>query len=65
MLKVVFPVMEVILGWYLLDRTEKMDLAWCDGQVEGGGPTTHSAGEILQVVSAHKISLEQARTRAA
>lgn len=59
MLKVVFPVMEIILEWYLLDHT---DLAWCDGQVEGKGLNMHSAEEILQIVSAHKISIEQVRT---
>ena len=62
MLQVIFPVMEIILEWYLLTHTGKMDLAWCDGQVEGRGLNMHSAEEILQVVSAHKISIEQVRT---
>lgn len=59
MLKVLFPVMEIILEWYLLDHT---DLAWCDGQVEGKGLNVHSAEELLQIVSAHKISIEQVRS---
>lgn len=54
--------MVVILEWYLLDHTEKMDIAWCDGQAEGRGLNMHSAEEILQIVSAHKISIEQVRT---
>lgn len=61
MLKVIFPVMEIILEWYLLSHTEKMDLTWCDGEVEGRGWNVHIAERILEIVSAHKISSEQVR----
>lgn len=53
--------MEIILEWYLLSHTEKMDLAWCDREVEGRGLNVHIAERILEIVSAHKISSEQVR----
>lgn len=51
--------MEIILEWHLLDHT---DLVWYDGQVEGRGLHMHRAEDILQIVSAHTISIEQVRT---
>lgn len=53
--------MKIILEWYLLSHTEKMDLAWCDREVEGRGLNVHIAERILEIVSAHKISSEQVR----
>lgn len=53
--------MGIILEWYLLGHAEKMDLAWFDGGVEGRGLNMHTAEEILEIVSAHKISSEQVR----